>query len=48
MRGRIGVVVGLDLDDDAADTLNQQRRADQIGRDLMYAAGEERSLEGLA
>src|SRR5258708_36840089 len=30
MRGRIGVMVGLDLDDDAADRLEQQRRADEI------------------
>ncbi len=46
MRRRIGVVIGLDLDDDAADALEQQRRADQIGRDLVDAAGEEFAGEG--
>ena len=45
MRGRIGVMIGLDLDDDAADTVYQQRRADQIGGDLVHAAGKERALE---
>src|SRR5207248_9487891 len=44
MRGRIGVMIGLDLDDDAADTVYQQRRADQIGGDLVHAAGKERAL----
>ena len=38
-------MIGLDLDDDAADAVDQQRRADQVGRDLMHAAGEERALE---
>src|SRR5947208_3004400 len=37
MRGGIGVMIGLDLDDDAADAVDQKRRADQIGRDLMHA-----------
>ena len=41
MRRRVGVVIGLDLDDDAADALEQQRRADQFGRDLVDAAVEE-------
>ena len=45
MRRRVGVVIGLDLDDPAADAVDQQRRADQFGRDLMDAAGEERALE---
>ena len=48
MRGRIGVMIGLDLDDDAADAVHQQRRADQVGRDLMHAAGEEGALERFA
>ncbi len=34
-------MVGLDLDDDAADALEQQRRADEIGGDRVHAAGEE-------
>ena len=39
MRGRLGVVIGLDLDDDAADAVDQQRRADQVGRDLDARCG---------
>ncbi len=31
MRRGFGVVIGLDLDDDAADAIEQQRRADQSG-----------------
>ncbi len=45
VRRRIGVVIGLDLDDPAADAVDQQRRPDQIGRDLMNAAGEKRPME---
>src|SRR6266436_8729313 len=45
MRGRFGVMIGLDLDDDAADAVNQQSRPDQVGRDLVHAAGKERTLE---
>ena len=45
VRGRIGVVIGLDLDDPAADAVDQQRRADQVGRDLVDAAGKERATE---
>src|SRR6266404_3107554 len=45
MRGRIGVMIGLDLDDDAADAVHQHRRANQIGSDFMHAAGKERTLE---
>jgi hypothetical protein len=41
VRGRIGVVVGLDLDDPAADAVAVQRGADQVGRHLMHAAAEE-------
>ena len=48
MRGRLGVMIGLDLDDDAADAVDQQRRADQVGRDLMHTAGKERAFERLA
>ena len=39
---RVVAVVGLDLDDRAADAVDEQRRADQLGRDLVDAAGEER------
>ena len=45
MRGRLGVMIGFDLDDDAANAVDQQRRADQIGRHLMDAAAEERTLQ---
>jgi len=40
-------VVGLDLDDDAADALEQERRTDEIGGDRVHAAGEETSTEQL-
>jgi len=42
VRRRVGVVIGLDLDNSAADTVNEQCRADQIGRNIMNASGEER------
>ena len=45
MRGRVGVVIGLDLDDAAADAINQKARSDQFGRHLMDAAGEEAAAE---
>ena len=38
VRRRIGVMIGLDLDDEAADAVDQQRRADQVRRHLMHAA----------
>ena len=41
-------MIGLDLDDDAADPIDQKRRADQVGGDLMHAAAEERALQRLA
>ena len=31
-------MIGLDLDDEAADAVDQQRRPDQVGRDLMSFA----------
>ena len=40
VRRRIGLVIGLDLDDAAADAVDQQRGSDQVGRDLMHAAVE--------
>ena len=39
--GRVGRIVGLDLDDRAADPVDEQRDADQVGRDLVDAAREE-------
>src|SRR5256885_579330 len=41
MRGGIGVVIGLDFHDDPSDAAKQQRRADQLGRNLMNTAVEE-------
>jgi hypothetical protein len=37
---RVLAVVGLDLDDPPAHAVDQQRRADQLGRHLVHAAGE--------
>src|SRR6266852_2957023 len=48
MRRRIGVMVGLDLDDEAADPVHQERDANQVGRDLMHAAREKATLERFA
>ena len=45
VRGRILVVVRLDLDDHAADSVDEQRDADQVGRDVVDAAGEELTPE---
>jgi hypothetical protein len=41
VRGRVVGVVGLHLDDPAADAVDEERDADQVGRDLVDAAGEE-------
>jgi hypothetical protein len=41
VRRRIGVVIGLDLDDAAADAVEQKGRADQIGRHRVHAARKE-------
>ena len=38
---RIFVVVRLDLDDSPADSVDEQRRADELRRDLVDAAREE-------
>ena len=35
------LVVGLDLDDPAADAVDEERHADQVGRDLVNGAGKE-------
>ena len=39
--GIVGVV-RLDLDDHAADAVDEQRGADELGRDLVHRAREER------
>jgi len=45
VRGRIGVVIGLHLDDGAPDAIDQQGRANELGRDHMHAAREEPAPE---
>jgi hypothetical protein len=39
--GGILVVVGLDLDDRTAHAVDEQRHADQVGRHVVNAPGEE-------
>jgi hypothetical protein len=41
VRGRVVGVVGLHFDDPAADSVDEERDADQVGRDLVDAAREE-------
>jgi len=41
VRCRVLGVVGLDLDDPAADAVDEERDANQLGRDLVDAAREE-------
>jgi len=36
-------MIGLDFDDDTADTVDQQRRADQVACHFMHAAGEKKA-----
>jgi hypothetical protein len=48
VRGRIGVMIRLDFDNDAADAVDQERGADQIGRDLMDAAVKKLTSQRLA
>jgi hypothetical protein len=38
--GRIGVVIGLHLDDPATDTVKEEHRSNQVGRDLVHASPE--------
>ena len=45
VRGGILVVVRLDLDDHAADAVDEQRGADQLGRDVVHRAREELTRE---
>ena len=45
VRGRIGVVIGLHLDDGTSDAIDQQGRANELGRDDMHAAREEPAPE---
>ena len=47
MRGRLGVMIGLDFDDDAADAVEQQGRADQVGRDLCTLRSKNERFSGL-
>jgi len=42
MRGRILVVIRLHLDDPPADAVHEQGRADELRRDVVDAAREER------
>ena len=48
VRRRLGMMIGLDLDDDPADAVDQHGRTDQVGRDLVDAAVEKAALQGLA
>ena len=41
VRGRVGVVIGLDLDDAPADAVEAEPGADQVGRDGVNAARKE-------
>jgi hypothetical protein len=45
MRRRLALMIGLDLDNDAADAVDQQRRPDQVGRHLKDVASEEGTLQ---
>src|SRR5690242_10988210 len=45
MRRRFGVMIGLHLDDNAANPVKQQSRADEIRRHLKYVARKKRSPE---
>ena len=47
MRRRFGVVIGLDLDNDPADAVDQQGRPDQLGRDQVDAAVKEGLADAL-
>jgi hypothetical protein len=46
VRGRVLLVVGLDLDDRAPRAVEEELGADQLGRDLVDAAVEEVAREG--
>jgi hypothetical protein len=41
-------MIRLDLGDDPADAVDQQRHPDQVGRDLMHAAVKKRAFQRLA
>jgi hypothetical protein len=45
VRRRIGVVIGLDFDDPPANPVDQQRRPDELGSNLMDASIEEGAAE---
>jgi hypothetical protein len=40
VRRRVGVVIGLELNDYAADATDKQRCTDEVGRDLVHGAVE--------
>src|SRR5262245_25441292 len=46
VRRRVRMMIGLDLDDLAADAVEKHRRADQVGRHRVDAAVEEVAGEG--
>src|SRR5262249_1170575 len=48
MRCGIGVVIGLDFDDGAANAFEQQRCPDEIGGNNVHAAGKETSAKEAA
>ncbi|MGY3459041.1 hypothetical protein ACVWW5_004491 [Bradyrhizobium sp. LM3.4] len=48
MRRWLGMMIGLDLDDDPADAVDQHGRTDQVVRDLADVAAEEGALQRLA
>src|SRR5580658_10341726 len=45
VRCGIGLVIGLEFDDAAANAVKQQRRPDQVGRHLVHAASEKSSRQ---
>jgi hypothetical protein len=48
VRSRVQMVIGLDLDDDTADAVDQERCSDQVGGNLMHAAIKKRAFQRLA
>src|SRR5215213_1889929 len=48
VRGRVQMMIRLDLGDDAADAIDQKRRPDQVGGYLMYAAIKKQAFQRLA
>jgi hypothetical protein len=48
MRRRIRLIVGFDLDDDPANAVHEESRANQIGRHFVHASCEEGLLQPAA